>query len=115
MDQAFKKLIINAFEDTFLHTLSDEVAGYNNCTSLQFITHVFTYYAIIAPTELMHSYEWPNTPHDPNQLIEILFHQMKYEQAFAIAGGQPYENAIPVNLAFTLVFNTGLLPDACRA
>jgi hypothetical protein len=35
VDQAFKKLIINSFEDPFLNTLSDEVVGYANCTSLK--------------------------------------------------------------------------------
>jgi hypothetical protein len=32
-----------------------------------------------------------------------------------VAGGQPYGAAIIVNVAYTLVFNTGLFPDACRA
>jgi hypothetical protein len=32
-----------------------------------------------------------------------------------VAGGQPYGEAMIVNVAYTLVFNTGLYPDACRA
>jgi NADH:ubiquinone oxidoreductase subunit B-like Fe-S oxidoreductase len=40
VDQAFKKLIIDTFEDLFLAVLSDEVVGYANFTSLQFITHL---------------------------------------------------------------------------
>jgi hypothetical protein len=32
VDQAFKKLIIDSFEDPFLNALSDEVVGYANCT-----------------------------------------------------------------------------------
>jgi hypothetical protein len=32
-----------------------------------------------------------------------------------VAGGQPYGNAIIINVAYTLIFNTGLFPDACRA
>jgi hypothetical protein len=31
-----------------------------------------------------------------------------------VAGGQPYGAAMIVNVAYTLVFNTGLYPDACR-
>jgi hypothetical protein len=52
VDQAIKKLIIEAFDDAYLNALSDEVVGYANCTSLQLLTHLLTYYAIIAPTEL---------------------------------------------------------------
>jgi hypothetical protein len=32
-----------------------------------------------------------------------------------VAGGQPYGAEMIVNVAYTLVFNTGLFPDACRA
>jgi hypothetical protein len=32
-----------------------------------------------------------------------------------VAGGQPYGAAMIVNVAYTLVFNTGLYPDACCA
>jgi hypothetical protein len=32
-----------------------------------------------------------------------------------VGGGQPYGDAMVVNVAFTLVFNTGVFPDACRA
>jgi hypothetical protein len=32
-----------------------------------------------------------------------------------VAGGQPYGEAMIVNIPYTLVFNTGVYPDACRA
>jgi hypothetical protein len=52
VDQAIKKLIIEAFDDAYLNALSDEIVGYANCTPLQLLTHLLTYYAMIAPTEL---------------------------------------------------------------
>jgi hypothetical protein len=95
--------------------LSDEIAGYANCTSLHILTHLLTYYAMIAPTELTQNYERLNTPYDPNQPIKILFQQIQDTRAFAVAGEQPYGAGIIVNVAYTLVFNTGLFPEACRA
>jgi hypothetical protein len=62
---------------------------------------------MIAPTELTQNYKRLNTPYDPNQPIETLFQQ--------IQDGQPYGADMIVNIAYTLVFNTGLFPDACRA
>jgi hypothetical protein len=115
IDQAIKKLIIECFDDAYLNALLDEIMGYANCTSLQLLTHLLTYYAIIAPTELTQNYERLNTPYDPNQPIEILFQQIQDTWAFAVAGGQPYGAAMIVNVAYTLVFSTGLFPDACRA
>jgi hypothetical protein len=70
---------------------------------------------MIAPTELTQNYERLNAPYDPNQPIETLFQQIQDARAFAVAGGQPYGAAMIVNVAYTLVFNTGLFPDACRA
>jgi hypothetical protein len=73
VDQAIKKLLIEAFDDAYLNALSDEIAGYANCTSLQILSHPLTYYAMIAPTELTQNYERLNTPYDPNQPIETPF------------------------------------------
>jgi hypothetical protein len=114
VDQAIKKLIIESFDDVYLNALSDEIVGYTNCMSLQLLTHLLTYYAMIAPTELTQNYERLNTPYDPNQPIETLSQQIQDARAFAVAGGQPYGAAMIVNVAYTLVFNTGLFPDACR-
>jgi 6-pyruvoyl-tetrahydropterin synthase len=49
VDQAIKKLIIESFDDAYLNALSDEIVGYANCKSLQLLTHLLTYYAMIAP------------------------------------------------------------------
>jgi hypothetical protein len=115
VDQAIKKLIIESFDDAYLNALSDDIMGYANCTSLQLLTQLLTYYAMIAPTELTQNYKRLNTPYDPNQPSETLFQQIQDAQAFAVAGGQPYGAAMIVNVAYTLVFNMGLFPDACRA
>jgi hypothetical protein len=110
-DQDIKKLIIEPFDDAYLNALSDEIVGYANCTSLQLLTHLLTYYAMIAPTKLTQNYERPNAPYDPNQPIETLFQQIQDARAFAVAGGQPYGAAMIVNVAYILVFNTGLFPN----
>jgi hypothetical protein len=52
VDQAIKKLLIEAFDDAYLNALSDKIVGYANCTSLQILTQFLTFYGMIAPTEL---------------------------------------------------------------
>jgi hypothetical protein len=71
--------------------------------------------AMIAPTELTQNYERLNTPYDPNLPIETLFQQIQDARAFAVAGGHPYGAAVIVSVAYKLVFNTGLFPNACLA
>jgi hypothetical protein len=70
-------LILEAFDDAYLNALSNKVVGYANCRSLDLPTHILTFYAMIAPTELMQNYERLNTPYDPNQPIEALFQQIQ--------------------------------------
>jgi hypothetical protein len=110
VDQAIKKLNIEAFNDAYLNALFDEIVGYAICTSLQILTHIFTYHAMIAPTEVTQNYERRNTPYDPNQPIETLFRQIQDARDFAVEGGQPYGATMIVNVAYTLVFKTGCFP-----
>jgi hypothetical protein len=112
VDQVFNKMIIDAFEDQYLNTIS---SGYVNCTSLQLLTHLLTYYAMIAPAELTQNYERLNTPYDPNQPIENIFQQIQDARYFMVACGKPYLDVMIVNVVFTILLNTGLFPDACRA
>jgi hypothetical protein len=114
VDQAMKKLILEAFDGAYLNALSDEVVCYAKCTPLELLTHLLTFYTMIAPTELTQNYDCLNAPYDPNQPIDTLFQQIQDTRAFAVAGGQPYGAAMIVNVAYTLMFNTGLYPDACR-
>jgi hypothetical protein len=114
VDQAIRKLITESLDDAYLNALSDEIVGYETCTSLQLLTHLLTYYAMIAPTELTQNYGRLNTRYDPNLPIETLFQQIQDARAFAVADGQPYGAAMIVKIAYTLAFNTGLFPDAFR-
>jgi hypothetical protein len=70
---------------------------------------------MIAPTELTQNYERLNTPYDPNLPMETLFQKIQDARAFVVAGRQPYGASMIVNVAYTLILNTGLFPDACRA
>jgi hypothetical protein len=47
VDRAIKKLILDAFDDAYLNALSDEVVEYANCTSLDLLTHLLTFYAML--------------------------------------------------------------------
>jgi hypothetical protein len=106
VDQANKKLVLEAFDDVYIDALSDEVVGYANCSSLDLLTHLLMFYAMIAPTELKQNYESLNTPYDPNQLIKTLFQQIQDARAFAVVDEQPYGNVMIINVAYTLILNT---------
>jgi hypothetical protein len=70
---------------------------------------------MIAPKDLTQNYDRLNTPCDSKQAIENIFQKIQDDRVFVVLGGQPYGDVMIVNVAFTLVFNTGLFPNACRA
>jgi hypothetical protein len=47
VNQAFTKLIIDAFKDQFINKLSDEVVSYANRTSLDLLTPLLTYNTVL--------------------------------------------------------------------
>jgi hypothetical protein len=106
VEQAVNKLIIESFDYEYINALSEDIVGFMRCASLQLLTHLLTYYAMTAPTEITQNYERLNTPYDPDQPIETLFQQIQDARAFALEGGQPYGALMIVNVAYTLVFNT---------
>jgi hypothetical protein len=87
VDQAIKKSIIESFDDAYLNALSDLIVGYAHCTSLQLLTHLLTYYAMIAPTELTQNYERLNTPYDPKHRSRRSFSKFRTHELSRWQGG----------------------------
>jgi hypothetical protein len=73
-------MVLEAFDDAYFNALSSEVVGYANCTSLDLLTHLLTFYAVIAPTELTQNYEHLNTLYDTNQPIEALLSRFRMHE-----------------------------------
>jgi hypothetical protein len=53
-------------------------------------------------------------PCNPSRPIEDLFKQMQDGRAYAQAGKQPYGAQQIINIAYALIFNTGVYGDTCK-
>jgi hypothetical protein len=60
------------------------------------------------------NYERMCQTYEPSSPIEDLFRQMQDGRAYAQAGQQPYGKQQIINIAYALVFNTGVYSDACK-
>jgi hypothetical protein len=60
------------------------------------------------------NYERMCQTYDPSLPIEDLFKQMQDGWAYAQAGHQPYRKLQIINIAYALVFNTGIYSDAFK-
>jgi hypothetical protein len=71
-------------------------------------------YGNITPTELAQNDIKFRTAYEPAQPIEALFSQLEDAMDYADAGGNPYTAAQVVTNAYSIMFSTGLFPEACR-
>jgi hypothetical protein len=114
IDKACCKAILDAFDDKFLAARADLIVRYANETAILLITHLKECYAFMSPIELVAIYERMCQSYDPSRPIEDLFKQMQDGRAYAQAGQQPYGTQQIINIAYALIFNTGVYGDACK-
>jgi hypothetical protein len=114
VDAALKQQLIRAVDQLYIRTLQHRHTGFANVTTRQLIEHLLNTYGNITPTELASNDIKFRTAYEPAQPIEALFSQLEDAMDYADAGGNPYTAAQVVTNAYSIMFNTGLFPEACR-
>jgi hypothetical protein len=114
VDQALKKLILEAYDNMYTSQLEDYLLQYANRSALEILMHLKQTYGFINPTQLAENYNKMTAPINFQDPIETLFKQIEDGVRYANAGMQPYMEAQCVNIAFLLILNTGAIHDACR-
>jgi hypothetical protein len=114
VDQALKKLIVEAYDNMYTSQLEDYLLQYANLSALEILMHLKQTYGFINPMQLAENYNKMTAPINFKDPIETLFKIIEDGVRCANAGMQPYMEAQYVNIAFLLILNTGAIPDACR-
>ena len=76
-DKALKQLLLGAVDDMFVRSLRNRHIGYANVTTLQILTHLYTTYAQIKPSDLDANHDRMKAPYDCNLPIETFFDQIE--------------------------------------
>jgi hypothetical protein len=114
VNAALKQQLIRAVDRLYIRTLQHRHTGFANVTTRQLIQHLLNTYGNITPTELAHNDIKFRTAYKPAQPIEALFSQPEDAMDYTDAGGNPYTAARVVTNAYSIMFSTGLFPEACR-
>jgi hypothetical protein len=114
VDQALKKLILEAYYNMYTSQIEDYLLQYANRSALEILMHLKQTYGFINPTQLTENYNKMTAPINFQDPIETLFKQIEDGVRYANTGAQPYMEAQYVNIAFLLILNTCAIPDACR-
>lgn len=86
----------------------------NSISAMHILTHLYTTYGIIMPSNIEDNDAKMRAPFDPTQNIELLVDQIKTAVEYADAGNRPYNPDQVVSRAYLLLLQTGLYSDACR-
>jgi hypothetical protein len=114
VDQALKKLILEAYDNMYTFQLEYYLLQYENRSVLEILMHLKQTFGFINPTQLAKNYNNMTAPINFQDPIETLFKQIEDGVRYANAGAQPYMEAQYVIIGFLLILNTGGIPDACR-
>ena len=112
--KALKKQLIDTIDPMYLQALCNCNMGFANVTLKAILTFLFRSYGQLMLQELQENTNELNKPWDPNTPFENLIDQIENCHDIAEAGGQPFTTQQLVDMAYTLVFNTGLYFDDCK-
>ena len=113
-DNSLQQHLLGCFGESCLHGLCNRHTGYNNVSTLQIITHMYTIYGVITPTYLKENYVLMMEPFDAYQPIEYLFDQIEdaFELASSGVGAAGYNAGKIVSQAYLLLLKIGLYKNA---
>ena len=89
-DMAIKLLLMSEFRETYIRALQDRYVGYENVTTLEILTHLYTNYAKITLNNLQENVDEMKAPWDPNQPFETLVDQVYDGMDYKSARNNPY-------------------------
>ena len=114
VDKACCIVILETCDDKYFAARADPIVRYANETAISLITHLKDCYAFISPIELVENHDRMSVAYDPSRPIEDLYKQIQDGRAYAQAGNQPYGRQQLVNMAYALIFNTGVYHEGCK-
>jgi hypothetical protein len=111
---AISAIIIEVIARMYLATLRLPYVGLGTRTPLQLLAHLYTNYAKITPADLDANDHHMKQPCDVDQPIEVMYQQIEEAIKFAAAGQAPYSPEQVLNIAYQLLFQTGIFSDNCK-
>jgi hypothetical protein len=113
MQKALKKQIMGAIEKKFINPLRG-TAGFNRITVAQMFEYLFDKYGKLTNTELNKNEEEMKKEWDPADSFETIIMQIDECIEFAEGAGRPYSDEQILDIAYTIVQNTGLYAQDLR-
>ena len=113
-DKALKKTLLEEVEDIYILPLRNNITGYGTVTTRELLDHMHQSYCNITPVALADNDDKMKRPYDQEQPIERVFDRIKSATEFADAGKTAYSKEQIIEIAYNIVFQSGVFMDDCR-
>jgi len=114
VEQALKKQMLAAVDETYLLPLQDDVFGFAQTTARAMLAHLTTTYGDLTPDQLETNREKLAADWNPDNPIETLWERVLECQRIATAGDDAISDSTVVRTLLKLLEDTGLFADAVR-
>eukprot|EP00957_Ditylum_brightwellii_P050539 3832978-Ditylum_brightwellii.AAC.1 len=114
VDKTLKKQLIQAVHPMYTSALRVPLMGFTNVPTNQMIQHLYQNYSCVSPAMLANADARLRERFDPTMPIEMLFTCMDEVQDLVTAGDNAYTDVQLINIAYNLIFSTGVHNDACK-
>lgn len=84
-----KRMLLEAVDDDYVSSLSDDLFGFANVTTFEILQHLETNYGALDSDALSANLERLNEPWEPAETMEPLWKRTREVQAVADAGNEP--------------------------
>ena len=112
VEHALKSQLIGAVDEVFIQSLRNKYVGYANHTTKALLAYLYTSYAKITPSSLEENDQSMREPLDPAQPLEVFLTRVEECQEFASAGNTLYSPEQVLNVAYQVLFTSGVYSDA---
>eukprot|EP00957_Ditylum_brightwellii_P107441 8197562-Ditylum_brightwellii.AAC.1 len=114
VDKALKKQLVNSVHPMYTSVLCTPLMGFTNVPSLTIVQHLYQNYGCASPVMLAEADNKLCNEFDPSLPIEVLLTCIDAIQDLASASNNTYTDAQLINIAYNLIFSTGVHNDACK-
>jgi hypothetical protein len=113
LDQILRALVIAAVPHLSIRALEDTDDGFSNVTTLQLLTHLWSKYGTISPSDRLANRTRMVQEWHPTTDIERLFDQLQTGADYAHDADRPIPDKDLADMGYDLVFKTGVFEHAC--
>ena len=113
-DRLLKQQLLGLVDDIYIWNLRSDIFGYAKVSMMDFLKHLYNNYSDITPEKQHENDRHMKSKWNFSLPFATFVAQIEGAQDFAEAAGTPHTDAQIIDIAYQVIYKTGVFNDACR-